>query len=80
MCEFDLWYKMNENILMYLFYELIKISKKYNIHLLDDNNSYNNFLIMMYNESSKEVIDKNMYPNFFYKKYNKNGYEKYKIL
>ena len=35
---------------------------------------------MMYNESSKEVIDKNMYPNFFYKKYNKNGYEKYKIL
>jgi hypothetical protein len=80
MHNFDLWYKMNENILTYLYYELMNISKSYSIILIDDNNSYNNFLTMMYNESSKELIDKNMYPEFFYKKYNKNGYEKYKIL
>jgi hypothetical protein len=80
MHNFDLWYKMNENILTYLYYELMNISKSYNIILIDDNNSYNNFLTMMYNESSKEIIDKNMYPDFFYKKYNKNGYQKYKIL
>jgi len=80
MHNFDVWYKMNENILTYLYYELINISKRYSIILIDDNNSYNNFLTMMYNESSKELIDKNMYPEFFYKKYNKNGYEKYKIL
>ena len=65
MHNFDLWYKMNENILTYLYYELMNISKSYSIILIDDNNSYNNFLTMMYNESSKELIDKNMYPEFF---------------
>jgi len=80
MHDFDLWYKKNKNALIHLYYILIDISKSYNIILIDDNNSYNNFLEMMYNESSKMVIDKILYPEFFYKKYNNNSYKNYKIL
>ena len=80
MYDFNLWYKINKNALNHLYYELINISKNYNIIIIDDNNSYNNYLEMMYNESSKRVINKTLYPEFFYKRYNSNGYQNYKIL
>jgi len=80
MHNFDLWYKKNKNVLIHLYYILIDISKSYNIIIIDNNNSYNNFLEMMYNESSKMVIDKILYPEFFYKRYNNDKYQNYKIL
>lgn len=80
MHDFDLWYKKNKNVLIHLYYILIDISKSYNIIIIDNNNSYNNFLYMMYNESSKKVIDKILYPEFFYKRYNSKEYHNYKIL
>ena len=80
MHDFDSWYKTNKNALIHLYHILIDISKSYNIIIIDNNNSYNNFLEMMYNESSKMVIDKILYPEFFYKRYNSNGCENYKIL
>jgi hypothetical protein len=80
MYDFDVWYKINKNVLIHLYYKLIDISKCYNISIIDDDNSYDNFLEMMYNESSKTIIDKKLYSEFFYKKYNSNGYQDYKFL
>jgi hypothetical protein len=80
MSNFNLWYDINKNALNHLFSKLIEISKSYGIIIIENNVSYNNFIKMMYYESSKKVIDKNLYPEFFYKKYNNNGYQNYKIL
>ena len=79
MSEFDFWYNTNKHALDELYYKLIYISNSYSIIIIDNNKSYNNFLKMIYNESSKKVIDKKLYPEYFYKRYN-NGYQKYKIL
>ena len=56
MSEFDFWYNTNKHALDELYYKLIFISKSYSIIIIDNDKSYNNFLIMMYNESSKKVI------------------------
>jgi hypothetical protein len=80
MYNFENWYKINMNVLIHLYYILIDISKSYNIVIIDNNNSYNFFLEMMYNESTKNVIDKIFYPEFFYNKYNSKICKDYKIL
>ena len=77
----NLWYKLNKNILQYLYNLLINLSKdRYKIKIIDNKNTYNNFIIMMYNESSKTTVDRELYPEFFDKKFNSSGYNKYKIL
>ena len=80
MHNIETWYNKNRNVIIHLYYELIDISKKNGIDIKDNKQTYNNFIKMMYNESSKEIIDKNLHSEFFYKKYNSKGYEKYEIL
>lgn len=80
MTNFDNWYKFNKNALKYLFIELRNICSKYNINLINNNNSFNNFILMMYQESNKEIINKELYPEFFYKKINMPGFDNYQIL
>jgi hypothetical protein len=80
MNDFNTWYKINKNVLKHLYYELINISKDNDIIIINNNKTYNNFLKMMYYESSKKVINKIEFPEYFYNRYNSKGYEKYKIL
>ncbi len=80
MNDFNTWYIENKNVLSHLYIELIDISKRNGINIIENKNSYKNFLNMMYNESYKEIIDKDLFPEFFYKKYNSEGYEEYQIL
>jgi hypothetical protein len=78
---YDMWYKNNKKLLNHLYYELINISKDHNIIICDNDITYNNYLKMMYNSSSKKYIDKSLYPEFFHKKNNNHKkYKKYKIL
>ena len=75
------WYKLNKNILQYLYNILIKLSNdRYKIKIIDNKNTYNNYIIMMYNESNKGIVDRELFSEFFNKKYNSFGYEKYIIL
>jgi hypothetical protein len=76
----EIWLNKNRNALKKLYYSLISLSKSYGIILNDDDTSINNFIIMMYYESDKTIIDKNLYPEYFNVKYNSIGYEKYRIL
>lgn len=80
MSDFNHWFKINKNALEHLYHHLIDISLSYGIKLIDNQDTINNFIYMMYNESSKRVINKELYPEFFYKKFNSRGYEEYKIL
>jgi len=74
------WYKKNKGVLNYLFYKLIEISKTNGITIKDTDNSFNNFIDMMYHQSDKEIIDKNMYPEIYCKKYNNETLDEYIIL
>ena len=76
----EMWFKKNQYALEKMYYNLLKISKDYGIILKDNNDTIDNFIYMMYNESNKSVINENLYPEYFNKKYNSTGYEKYKIL
>lgn len=80
MGDFNRWLKINRNALEHLYYHLIDLSLSYGIKIIDSEETVDNFIYMMYNESSKRVINKELYPEFFYKKFNSPGYEKYKIL
>lgn len=80
MTNFDNWYKINKNALKYLFIELKNICSSNGIYLNKNKNSFNNFLIMMYQESNKEIINKELYPEFFYTKINMSGFENYNII
>jgi len=80
MDNFDCWYSSNKSVLDVLYYKLIILSKSYGIIIKNNNNSYNNYLYMMYNESTKENIDRNLYTEYYYKKYNSPGYDEYTIL
>jgi hypothetical protein len=79
MNNFDCWYSSNKSVLDNLYHRLITLSKSYGIIIKDNNNSYDNYLYMMYNESTKKIINKNLYPEY-YIKYNSIGYDEYKIL
>jgi len=75
------WYSKNKNALDYLFSDLINISKTYGIIIKENNESYNNYIKMMYYESNKEIIDKTLYPELFKKKMlNNDILDKYVIL
>jgi hypothetical protein len=78
--NFEIWLSKNRHALEKLYYSLISLSKSYGIILKDDNTTINNFIIMMYYESDKTIIDRNLFPEYFNVKYNRSGYEKYRIL
>jgi hypothetical protein len=80
MGDFNRWLKINRNALEHLYYHLIDLSLSYGIKIIDSEETVNNFIYMMYNESSKRVINKELYPEFFYRKFNSQGYEKYQII
>ena len=77
--NFNNWFNINKIALEHLYNRLILISKKYGYKLYLDQNTMNDFIRMMYEESEKKVIDKDLYPEFFNKKYNSPGYENYNI-
>lgn len=79
MYSFDYWFQMNKVILKYLYNKLFLICKTYGITLINNKNTKFNFLLMMYNESNKDIIDKNLNLEYFYRKYNSKGYEDYTI-
>lgn len=56
MYSFEDWYEINGNVLKDLYYKLFNISKSYGIILHDNKDTINNYLIMMYNESNKNII------------------------
>lgn len=74
------WVKVNKNILEHLYYKLINLSKSYSISIMNNNESFNNFLKMMYYESNKKLINKNLFPEYHNKRFNSEGYQNYKIL
>jgi hypothetical protein len=47
----DDWFEMNKNTLYELYFSLINISKTYTIDIINDNQSFTNFVKMVYNES-----------------------------
>lgn len=59
------WYKINNNALDELYYELIYISESYGIYIIDNDKSYNDFIYMMYKESNKTVIDRTTFSEYF---------------
>ena len=56
MNNFDHWYNINKGVLIYLNNKLFVISKNYELFLIDNDNTYESYLEMMYNLSNKEVI------------------------
>jgi hypothetical protein len=79
MIPYTEWYKKNKNVLNYLYNKLNDMSNSYGIILNDNNKTYNNFISMMYNESTKSIINKELYPEFYPKKYDCYGYQNYII-
>jgi hypothetical protein len=78
--DFDNWYNMNKGALKHLYFNLIETSNTYGIQIIENQKSINNFIVMMYNESNGETINKKVFPEYFNIKYNNNGYQEYKIL
>ena len=52
------WVENNFIVLVHLFHKLIEISNLYKINVINNQDSFNNFLLMMYNESDKTSINK----------------------
>jgi hypothetical protein len=65
MTEFNIWYEINKNALAHLYFKLIKISKSHGIKIINKQESMNDFIYMMYNESSKQIINPELYPEYF---------------
>jgi len=65
MVEFTLWYEINKNALEHLYYKLIEISNEHGIQIIKRQSTVNDFIYMMYNESSKQIIDEELYPEYF---------------
>jgi hypothetical protein len=80
MYSFDEWIKYNKPVLKHLFNQLSITCEEYGIHLINDKGAYRNFYLMMYNESTKEIVDRELYSEFFQQKFNSKGYEEYTIL
>ena len=58
------WVENNFIVLVHLFHKLIEISTNYKLNVINDQESFNNFLLMMYNESDKTSINPDLYPEY----------------
>jgi hypothetical protein len=59
--SYEKWSSVNTKALKYVHNTLIKICNYYGIQLINDKDSYNCYLKMMYNESSKVLLDPELY-------------------
>ena len=66
MYSFDEWMNHNKPVLDSLFMKLYLTCEEYGIHLTNDNESHKKFYLMMYNESTKEIVDRELYSEFFH--------------
>ena len=80
MDNFDNWAYINIDVLNHLYYKMIQISNIHGIKIIDAQSSFDNFVYMVFNESSKKIINRELYPQFFDRIYNSDGYQDYKIL
>lgn len=80
MVEFNEWKNKNKHVLIHLYNNLYIIAKKYNINIINNDITYNNFLKMMYNESSKEVISRELFPEYRDIFYHSKGFENYNVF
>jgi hypothetical protein len=62
---FEEWYNENLNALKELYFILLLISKYHGITLIENQYTINNFLKMMYYESSKDIITFEKFPEYF---------------
>jgi len=53
----DIWYQYNEPALQYLYNYLIDLSKKYGLIINNSEDSYSDFVNVIYNESNGYIID-----------------------
>lgn len=60
----NIWEKYNAIILEELYNILLNLSKDHGLPLINDENTYDNFINMMYNESDKTIIDYNFFPEY----------------
>jgi len=79
MDKVDYWINININVLNHLYYKMIHVSKIHGINIIDTQQSFDNFVYMIYNESSREVINRESHPEYFDIMYNSSGYEDYEI-
>jgi hypothetical protein len=56
MYTFQEWSILNKKVLKDLYFKLINISETYGLTLIKGKNTYQNFMIMMYHKSNKEII------------------------
>lgn len=80
MVEFNEWVYKNKYILRYLYTKLLVLSNKYKIEIINNQNTYNSFLKMIYNSSSKKIISRELFPEYYDIHYYANGSEKYKVF
>ncbi len=59
---FKIWLKHYEPFLEDIFYEFKYICKNNDINIFDDNNTKEDFYLMLYNSSSGYLVDKNDFP------------------
>jgi hypothetical protein len=76
----NIWEKYNIIILEELYNILIDISKKHGLILFNSEDSFKNFIKMMYNESSKKIIDYNLFPEYNITIEDDNIYDEYLIV
>jgi len=62
---FDNWYNTNRKALEYLYYLLNDICYKHDITINDNQNTINDFIYMMYNESNGAKINPDLHPSFY---------------
>lgn len=65
MNSFEDWFEVNKYALKNIYDKLIELSKDCGIIIINNQNSINNYLRMMYNESNKDVINYELYPEYF---------------
>jgi hypothetical protein len=56
MYTFQEWSILNKKVLKDLYFKLINISETYGLTLIKGKKTYQNFIIMMYHKSNKEII------------------------
>ena len=58
MNNFDYWYEMNKDSLIYLYNKLFIISKYHGIDLVNTETIFENYITMMYDSCNKKIIIK----------------------
>lgn len=56
MDNFDYWYEMNKNSLIYLYNKLFIISKAHGVDLVHSETTFENYITMMYESCNKKII------------------------